>query len=74
MTTGNPPVRIVICPSCKGPSRYAADNAYRPFCCERCRNFDLGAWANEQFRVGVEPPGDEADEPEEAGGSLSPPH
>ncbi|WP_418316731.1 DNA gyrase inhibitor YacG [Piscinibacter sakaiensis] len=49
------PVRIVTCPCCKGPSRYASDNPYRPFCSERCRKVDLGAWASERFRVGAEP-------------------
>ena len=44
-------VRIVNCPQCGGPSRYEATNAYRPFCGERCRNIDLGAWATEAYRV-----------------------
>ncbi len=43
--------RTVRCPACGGPSRYAPDNAYRPFCSERCKMVDLGAWANESFRV-----------------------
>lgn len=43
-------VQIVKCPMCSGPSRYASDNAYRPFCSARCKNLDLGAWANESFR------------------------
>ncbi|MCZ2175771.1 MAG: DNA gyrase inhibitor YacG, partial [Burkholderiales bacterium] len=24
---------------------------FRPFCSERCRNIDLGAWAAEEYRV-----------------------
>lgn len=43
--------RIVTCPTCRGPSRYAADNVYRPFCSARCRNNDFGAWATESYRV-----------------------
>lgn len=43
--------RLVRCPNCGGPSVYAADNPHRPFCSERCRNHDLGAWANETYRV-----------------------
>ncbi len=43
--------RTVRCPACGGPSRYAPDNAFRPFCSERCKMVDLGAWANENFRV-----------------------
>lgn len=55
--------RTVTCPACQGPSLYAPTNRYRPFCSERCKQRDLGAWANEDFRVpGVEPadPGAEA--------------
>jgi endogenous inhibitor of DNA gyrase (YacG/DUF329 family) len=44
--------RSVHCPACGGKSRYAPDNPSRPFCSERCRNLDLGAWAAESYRVG----------------------
>ena len=44
-------IHIVSCPSCKGPSRFAPDNIYRPFCSVRCKGLDFGAWASEQFRV-----------------------
>ena len=43
--------RIVRCPACGGDSVYAPSNPYRPFCSERCKNLDLGAWASESFRV-----------------------
>ena len=46
--------RIVPCPSCGGDSIYAPSNPYRPFCCERCKNHDLGAWASEDFRMASE--------------------
>jgi len=53
--------RIVTCPRCGGKSIYAASNPYRPFCSERCKNLDLGAWASESFRVPEEaPPDDDA--------------
>jgi len=45
------PEKIVTCPQCKGDSVYAPTNPYRPFCGERCKNLDLGAWASESFRV-----------------------
>jgi len=32
---------------------------HRPFCSERCRTIDLGAWATERYRVATE----EKDEP-----------
>jgi uncharacterized protein len=62
--------RTVACPSCKGPSRYASDNLFRPFCSERCRDMDLGAWASEQFRVEAEPPAEKDD----SSGPREPPH
>ena len=43
--------RLVRCPACGGDSVYAPSNPYRPFCSERCKNMDLGAWASESFRV-----------------------
>jgi len=53
-----PAARTVNCPRCGGPSRYAPDNPSRPFCSERCRSHDLGAWASEAYRIGAtaEPP------------------
>ncbi|NCP39998.1 MAG: DNA gyrase inhibitor YacG [Rhodoferax sp.] len=47
--TGTQAPRIVTCPTCGGPSVYASSNACRPFCCARCRQLDLGAWASERF-------------------------
>ena len=53
------PVKIVTCPCCGGASVYAVSNPYRPFCSERCKQIDLGAWASEQFAVpAVAPPED----------------
>ena len=48
--------RIVVCPACRGPSVYAPDNRYRPFCSERCKGLDFGAWASEGYRVEAQPP------------------
>lgn len=45
------PVRLVDCPGCGGPSLYAPSNVYRPFCSERCKQIDLGAWASEKFAL-----------------------
>ena len=45
----------VDCPTCKGPSLFAASNRFRPFCSERCKQIDLGAWASESFRVPSSP-------------------
>ncbi len=51
--------RIVACPGCGGDSLYSAGNPFRPFCSERCKNHDLGAWASESFRVATEAPPDD---------------
>jgi endogenous inhibitor of DNA gyrase (YacG/DUF329 family) len=53
------PTRIVVCPTCKGPSRFSSDNRWRPFCSERCRSIDLGAWASESYRVDAAPSADD---------------
>jgi endogenous inhibitor of DNA gyrase (YacG/DUF329 family) len=45
------PVKIVACPHCSAPARFAPDNPWRPFCSERCKMIDLGAWASERYRV-----------------------
>ena len=47
--------RIVRCPTCHGDSLFDTSNASRPFCSTRCKNMDLGAWANEEFRVEDQP-------------------
>jgi hypothetical protein len=59
MAENAPKRRIVKCPQCGGESVYAPSNPYRPFCSERCKNIDLGAWANEEFRVPDETPPDD---------------
>ena len=53
-------VKIVVCPVCKGDSIYAASNAFRPFCSARCKGIDLGAWADESFRMPADTPPDDA--------------
>lgn len=42
---------IVNCPICGKPVEWRAENIHRPFCSERCKQIDLGAWANEEYRV-----------------------
>lgn len=59
MTTPAAPVSpLVTCPSCGGSALFAPSNPWRPFCSERCKRIDLGAWAAEEFRVASEPKGD----------------
>ena len=49
----------VPCPSCRKLALYGPANPWRPFCSERCRSVDLGAWASEAFRVPAESPPDD---------------
>jgi len=51
--------RLVACPACRQPTPYSQANPWRPFCSERCRNHDLGDWANERFRLPAEAPTDD---------------
>lgn len=32
------------CPRCKKDVEYSFENPFRPFCSQRCRDIDLGAW------------------------------
>jgi len=51
----SPPGRYVSCPRCGAQVAWVQDNPFRPFCSERCRMLDLGAWATEQYRVPADP-------------------
>ena len=42
---------VVNCPRCQTTVMWSADSPYRPFCSERCKLMDLGAWATEKYRV-----------------------
>lgn len=48
--------RMVPCPQCGALAELSAANPWRPFCSERCKLIDLGAWASETYRVPVAGP------------------
>jgi hypothetical protein len=50
-----PAARVVACPHCGASTQFSPANPWRPFCSERCRLIDLGAWASESYRVAVGP-------------------
>lgn len=53
--SGKAPVATIVpCPTCRKPVQWSTENPYRPFCSERCKLIDLGAWASEQHVI----PGD----------------
>ena len=43
----------VKCPTCGRRTEYEG-NEHRPFCSERCKLIDFGAWANEEYSLPVE--------------------
>lgn len=45
----------VSCPTCKRPVEWSPENKWRPFCSERCKLIDLGAWAAEKHAIPGEP-------------------
>jgi endogenous inhibitor of DNA gyrase (YacG/DUF329 family) len=55
--------RRARCPHCGKTADLMPDNPFRPFCSERCKLIDLGAWAAESYRVPVaeDPPDPDAD-------------
>lgn len=41
----------IKCPTCGKLTNYSPENIFRPFCSDRCRLLDLGAWASEEYKV-----------------------
>ena len=44
----------VRCPNCRVQHEYQVQSPFRPFCSERCRLIDLGAWSQESYKIPVE--------------------
>lgn len=55
--------RAVPCPRCGKQVAWGPENPFRPFCSERCKTVDLGAWATEQYRVAAVEQDDEPEAP-----------
>jgi uncharacterized protein len=47
------PPRVVACPGCGAPVEWTPASRWRPFCSERCKVVDVGAWASEAYRVRI---------------------
>lgn len=45
----------VKCPTCKKTVIWEKENSFKPFCSERCKLIDLGAWANDEHRIAGAP-------------------
>lgn len=41
---------VVRCPICRTEVPWE-ENPFRPFCSERCRLIDLGAWAEGRYKI-----------------------
>jgi endogenous inhibitor of DNA gyrase (YacG/DUF329 family) len=52
--------QTVNCPTCGRPVPWVPERRWRPFCSERCRLIDLGAWIDGDRRI----PGEEETLPE----------
>ena len=55
----NKTTRILPCPQCAKSLRWDDANPFRPFCSERCKLIDLGAWADESHRIPGDPTQDD---------------
>ncbi len=44
---------IVKCPKCGKMAEFSG-NEFRPFCSERCKLLDLGAWIEEEYSLPTE--------------------
>jgi endogenous inhibitor of DNA gyrase (YacG/DUF329 family) len=60
---------IVRCPTCDRVVEWSASSPWRPFCSERCKLIDLGAWASEQRSIADS--GSEAEEKPKTGDEES---
>ena len=49
------------CPICKARVNARTENPAFPFCSERCKTIDLGAWATESYRIPVAEENDSLD-------------
>lgn len=50
----SPALRTVKCPQCGATVEWSPASRWRPFCSERCKMVDLGAWASEAYRIPAE--------------------
>ncbi|MCQ4314052.1 DNA gyrase inhibitor YacG [Pseudomonas stutzeri] len=49
---------VVECPTCGAPVEWGVQSPNRPFCSDRCKLIDLGAWASEEHAI----PGNELED------------
>ncbi len=49
----------VKCPTCKRLVTWSDESPFRPFCSDRCRLIDLGAWLTEKHAIPTDEPVDD---------------
>jgi endogenous inhibitor of DNA gyrase (YacG/DUF329 family) len=54
---------VVACPTCAKAVEWIPENRFRPFCSERCKQIDLGAWAEEKYTIPGAAPNETQDDP-----------
>lgn len=57
MSGGRGAAPLVDCPGCSRKTPYGAGNPWRPFCSQRCKTVDLGAWASGAYVIAGSPAG-----------------
>lgn len=62
----------VSCPTCQKSVKWNERSEYRPFCCERCQQIDLGAWASDAYSIPSEPTEQDADLAQDPSGAPLP--
>ena len=59
----------IACPQCGARVEWAPGSRFRPFCSERCKLIDLGAWASESYRIPAKDGGEREDRSADEGES-----
>ena len=57
---------VVDCPTCGRRVEWTPASRWRPFCSERCKLVDLGAWASGQYMVPGDAPAADAPDGDDA--------
>jgi uncharacterized protein len=45
----------ITCPHCGKKNTWSQENHARPFCSDRCKLIDLGEWAQEKYKIPLDP-------------------
>jgi endogenous inhibitor of DNA gyrase (YacG/DUF329 family) len=53
----------ITCPHCGKKNTWSPENPARPFCSERCKLIDLREWAEENYKIPLDPHSSENDIP-----------